>query len=150
MSGESHRVLLCCVVALSLVAAAPYAETGDAVVASDHVLASQAGAEILAAGGNAVDAAVAAALAAGVVQPAGSGLGGGGFAVWSVSGDVGTIDFRERAPAAATSDLYVGADGAIVDGLSRRGGLAIAVPGEPRGLAWLVETHGRLPLTQVA
>lgn len=150
MSGQSYSVWLCSVVALSLVAAAPYAETGDAMVASDHMLASRAGAEILAQGGNAVDAAVATALAAGVVQPAGSGLGGGGFATWSVSGDIGSVDFRERAPAASTADMYVGADGEVVDGLSRRGALAVAVPGEPRGLAWLVETHGTLPLTQVA
>ncbi len=150
MFRQSHHIWLCSVIALTLVAAAPYAEIGDAVVASDHALASQAGAEILAQGGNAVDAAVATALAAGVVQPAGSGLGGGGFAIWSVSDDVGTVDFRERAPSAATSDMYVGADGEIVDGLSRRGGLAVAVPGEPRGLAWLVETHGTLPLSQVA
>lgn len=76
-------------------------------VAADHALASEAGAEVLRAGGNAVDAAVAAALASGVVQPTGSGLGGGGFAlVVTPAGDAWFLDFREVAPAAATRDMF--------------------------------------------
>jgi gamma-glutamyltranspeptidase/glutathione hydrolase len=114
-------------------------------VAADHVLASRAGAEILAKGGNAVDAAVAAALAGGVVQPAGSGLGGGGFAlVASPGGAVRALDFREVAPAAAKADMF--AAGAS----SEAGGLAVAVPAEGLGLVELHHRWGRLPLVKVA
>ena len=67
---------MCCVVSLFIIAAAPPPVSGTHIVSADHVLASKAGAKIFQIGGNSVDAAVAAALAAGVVQPAGSGLGG--------------------------------------------------------------------------
>ena len=133
------------------VGAAPPPERGGGLVASDHRLASEAGAEVLAKGGNAVDAAVATALAAGVVQPAGSGIGGGGFAV--VVGPSGTrhiLDFREVAPAAAHRDLYRTEDGGVDAEASRIGGRAVAVPGESRGLARLLETHGRLSPREVA
>lgn len=131
-----------------LVGAAPPPEVGTAMVAADHPLASQAGAEVLRRGGNAVDAAVAAALSAGVVNPAGSGLGGGGFAVVAGPGTSTTLDFREVAPAAATETMYV------VDGVgpeaSTAGGLAVAVPGESRGLARLLREHGRSTPSVVA
>ncbi len=139
-------------VALSAVlslAAAPPPELGRrGMVAGDHVVASRVGRDILGKGGNAVDAAVATALAQGVVQPAGSGIGGGGFAVYvAPDGARHVLDFRETAPAAATQDLFVapGPDGQppAVDA-SRIGGLAVAVPGELRGLAALHEAHGRL------
>ena len=133
----------------ALLAVAPPAERGFAMVAADHELASQAGAEILGRGGNAVDAAVAAALSAGVVQPAGSGLGGGGFAVGVLGGERFAFDFREVAPAAATRDMYV-VDGQVVRDKSRTGGLAVAVPGEPRGLGELVSERGRLSHRTVA
>jgi len=136
--------------AIGVRAAAPEPARGAGVVATDHPLASQAGAEVLDRGGNAFDAAVAAALAAGVVQPGASGLGGGGFAVW-VDGDArGALDFREVAPAAAHRDLYKLPDGTIDRAASRAGGLAVAVPGEPRGLYRLLAQHGTLSPTQVA
>ena len=121
------------------------------VVAADHPLASEAGAAMLRAGGNAVDAAVAAALAGGVVQPHSSGLGGGGFAVVVGPGrDPAALDFRERAPAGASADMFLGPDGAVIPGLSDHGPLAVAVPGEPRGLAALLHSHGSLSAQQVA
>lgn len=133
---------------LTALAAAPPPELGRrGMVASDHEAASKAGRSVLARGGNAVDAAVATALASGVVQPAGSGLGGGGFAV--VVGPDGTrevLDFREVAPAAAHRNLFVEAKG---DKPSRIGGLANAVPGEARGLAELHRRHGALPWSAV-
>jgi gamma-glutamyltranspeptidase/glutathione hydrolase len=104
-------------------------------VAADHALASEAGAEMLRKGGNAVDAAIAAALSSGVVQPSGSGLGGGGFVVVVKPGQPAwALDFREVAPAAATPDMF--AQGAS----STKGGLAVAVPAEGIGL---VEQIGR-------
>ena len=149
LSQKLPMGLVVCAGALAL-GAAPPAEPGRAVVASDHAMASAAGAEILGAGGNAADAAVAAALAAGVVQPAGSGLGGGGFAVGLMGDAPWSLDFREVAPGAAAPDMYLGEDGSPIDGLSRRGGLAVAVPGESRGLAWIVQGHGALSHRQVA
>jgi len=114
-------------------------------VAADHVLASEAGASVLRAGGNAVDAAIAAALASGVVQPSGSGLGGGGFAlVVPAEGEPNVLDFREVAPAAASIDAYATA------GASTRGGLAVAVPSEGIGLAELHRMYGRATLATIA
>lgn len=149
--GTGSRMCALLAGVVILLAVAPPAQVGPAMVAADHLLASQAGAEVLARGGNAADAAVAAALCAGVVQPAGSGLGGGGFAVGADQGEVRfALDFREVAPASATADMYVGADGAVDPQASRVGGAAVAVPGEPIGLAKLVQDHGRLSLSAVA
>ncbi|MEQ1572386.1 MAG: gamma-glutamyltransferase, partial [Myxococcota bacterium] len=122
-------------VGAALLGIAPPPELGPAMVAADHVLASEAGAEVLRRGGNAADAAAAAALAAGVVQPPGSGLGGGGFAVGRApGGEPFVLDFREVAPASATEGMFRGPDGRVIDGLSTDGGKAAAVPGEARGL----------------
>jgi gamma-glutamyltranspeptidase/glutathione hydrolase len=137
--------------ALVFAAAAPPPESGLSLVSADHPLASAAGAEALARGGNAVDAAVAAALSAGVVQPAGSGLGGGGFAVGrQPDGSTWVVDFREVAPAAAHRDMFVGPDGKVAPGSSATGGRAVAVPSESRGLATLVHRFGALSLAEVA
>lgn len=117
------------------------------VVSSDHPLASRAGAEVLERGGNAVDAAIATALAAGVVQPSGSGLGGGGFAlVQDGHGAPRILDFREVAPAAADREMYVRSGDPEA---SRRGGLAVAVPSEGIGLFELHQAEGRLPWREV-
>jgi gamma-glutamyltranspeptidase/glutathione hydrolase len=134
-----------------LSALAPPPEVGEALVATDHVLASEAGADVLRKGGNAVDAAVAAALSAGVVQPAGSGLGGGGFAiVVQPDGTQHVLDFREVAPAGASRDMFRTADGQVDGRASRVGGKAVGVPGESRGLARLLEVHGSLDPSEVA
>ena len=134
-----------------LLLALPLAAWAGGAVSADHGLASEAGAEVLRQGGNAVDAAVAAALAAGVVQPAGSGLGGGGFAVVvRPDGQVLSLDFREVAPAAAHRDLYLRPDGSVDGQASRTGGLAVAVPGQSRGLARLVREQGSGDLSLVA
>lgn len=132
----------------ALRAAAPPPELGRrGLVASDHLLASQAGAEMLRRGGNAVDAAVATALAAGVVQPSASGIGGGGFAlIVAPDGTPNILDFREVAPAAATQDMFMKASNPKA---STKGGMAVAVPGEPAGLEALVKRWGRLPLKVV-
>jgi len=117
-----------------------------AAVASDHPLASAAGVEALKAGGNAVDAACATALALGVVHPESSGIGGGGFAVVYLAKPKEThaLDFRERAPAAITPAHYF-KDGKLDPTRSVLGGLAVAVPGEVRGLGEMVRRWGKLP-----
>jgi gamma-glutamyltranspeptidase / glutathione hydrolase len=114
------------------------------VVAADNPIASDVGARVLAEGGNAVDAAAATVLTLGVVNPTSSGVGGGGFALVYVAAEKRTyvVDFRETAPAALTPDRFV-RDGKLDPGLSRSGGLAIGVPGEIAGLAYLVEHFGR-------
>ncbi|RMD82633.1 MAG: gamma-glutamyltransferase [Candidatus Dadabacteria bacterium] len=120
-------------------------------VATEHSLATEAAAEILRAGGNAVDAAVAASLAIAVVNPSSAGLGGGGFMLiyQRSEGRAHAIDYRERAPLGATPDLYA-RRGQLNPRLSKRGGLAVGVPGEPAGLALASRRYGRLPLARVA
>ena len=122
-----------------------------AVVAADHPLASEAGAEILRRGGNVVDAAVAVAFTLSVVRPESCGIGGGGFMViWDAEGQHGVaLDYRERAPAAATADMFLqtDADGARVS--SERGGRAIGVPGEVAGLLYALEHYGTLSRDEV-
>ncbi len=83
-----------------------------------------------------------------VVEPSGSGLGGGGFILIHRSSDSLNmmIDAREKAPAAATRDMYLGPDGKPVPGLSTGSALAAGIPGEPAGLALLAQKYGKLPL----
>lgn len=125
-------------------------KTGPGVVVSDNRLATQAGMEILKAGGNAIDAAVATAFALGVVDPASSGVGGGGFMVIYQAKErkAHALDFRETAPAAARKDLFV-KGGKVVPNLSLRGPLSVAVPGQVAGLAEALKRFGRLPLSAV-
>ncbi|MGH8354933.1 MAG: gamma-glutamyltransferase, partial [Pseudomonas sp.] len=133
--------LLC---ALAAQAGAPQ----QAAVASAHPAATVAGLETLAVGGNASDAAVAVSAALAVVEPYGSGLGGGGFFLLREAGDQPTyrfLDARERAPLAAHADLYR-RDGQAQPQLSLNGPLAAAIPGLPAALVELAEHHGRLPL----
>ncbi len=120
-----------------------------AAVASDHPLASAAGLAALKGGGNAVDAACATALALGVVHPEASGMGGGGFAVIYLAKEKKSyaLDFRERAPAAITPQAYF-KDGKVQPELSKHGGLAVAVPGEVRGLSEMVRRWGKLPFAR--
>jgi len=113
------------------------------MVASDHALASQAGLEMLRAGGNAVDAAIAVSLALAVTRPESTGLGGGGFMiVRRADGALTALDYRERAPASATPDMFTRARAADprAPAPSQFGHLAVAVPGQFAGLA---EAHRR-------
>ena len=124
----------------------PPLRAAHAAVASDHSAASAAGVELLRAGGNAADAACATALALGVVNPHASGIGGGGFAIVYLAKERKThvLDFREQAPAAIRSELYI-KDGKPARELIQKGGLAVGVPGEVRGLAELIGRFGRRP-----
>ena len=116
-------------------AAHPEAVRGTGGAVSSAALgATEAGLEILRAGGNAADAAVATALALAVVRPRAGNLGGGGFAVTRFGDEVKTLDFRETAPAEATRDMYLDEKGEPRPGASLIGPLAAGVPGSPAGL----------------
>ena len=121
-----------------------------AAIASAYPLASEAGFEILTAGGNAFDAAVAVSAALEVTESRGSGLGGGGFYLLHRASDGLDLflDAREVAPAAATRDMFLDADGKVVPGKSTETALAAAIPGEVAAWAGLAEKFGRLPLKQ--
>ncbi len=128
--------------------AADSATPPAAAIASAHPAATAAGAEVLSAGGNAFDAAVAVSAALAVVEPYSSGLGGGGFWLLHLaqSGRDIMIDGRERAPLAATRDMYLDADGGFLAELALNGPLAAGIPGAPAALVHLAEHYGRLPL----
>ena len=121
-----------------------------AMVASVHPLASQAGVDIMQAGGNAVDAAVATGFALAVVHPPAGNLGGGGFMlIRTADGATHFIDYREKAPAAATANMYLDAQGNVIENASLVGYKAIGVPGSVAGLAYAQKKYGKLPLAQV-
>ena len=124
---------------------------GKAAIATAHPLATYAGFEVLQQGGNAFDAAVAISAALAVVEPAGSGLGGGGF--WLLhresDGFETMIDGREKAPIASQKDMYLDKQGELISGLSRNGALSAAIPGLPAAIVHLSEKYGQLPLPQV-
>jgi gamma-glutamyltranspeptidase/glutathione hydrolase len=120
--------------------------TDSAMVVSAHPLASRVGASILRQGGNAVDAAVATQLALAVVFPAAGNLGGGGFMVLRLAdGTAVTLDYREKAPAAASPGMYLGEQGEVTEGLSVNGHLAAGVPGTVAGLVEAHRRFGSLP-----
>jgi gamma-glutamyltranspeptidase / glutathione hydrolase len=123
---------------------------GQAAIASPHPLATRAGMEVLEAGGNAFDAAVAVSAALGVVEPFASGLGGGGFWLlhFAEDGRQLVVDARETAPGAAHATMYLDADGEPVAGLSLDGPLAAGIPGTPAALVHVSERYGRLPLAR--
>ena len=116
------------------------------MVASTSELASQIGADVMKRGGNAVDAAVAVALALAVTWPSAGNLGGGGFMLVRLpDGTTEAIDYRERAPLAATRDMYLDANGNIIKGASTVGWKAVGVPGTVAGLYLAHQRHGKLP-----
>ncbi len=120
------------------------------IVVSAHELASRAGVEIMQAGGNAVDAAVAAGFALAVVHPAAGNLGGGGFMLIRMAdGKTHFLDYREKAPAAATRDMYLDPQGNVVEGASEYGYKAIGVPGSVAGMVYAEQKFGKLTLKQV-
>jgi gamma-glutamyltranspeptidase / glutathione hydrolase len=120
------------------------------IVVSVHELASRAGVEIMQAGGNAVDAAVATGFALAVVHPAAGNLGGGGFMLIRMAdGKTHFLDYREKAPAAATRDMYLDAQGNVIEGASEIGYKSIGVPGSVAGMVYAEQKYGKLTLQQV-
>ena len=124
--------------------AAPAAAENGMVVTAQH-LATKVGVDILKRGGNAVDAAVAVGYALAVVYPAAGNLGGGGFMTLQLADGRKTfLDFREKAPAAASANMYLDPDGNVIKGLSTTGHLAVAVPGTVAGMEMAREKYGTL------
>ena len=129
--------------------------TKHAMVVTIHHLATDAGVSILKQGGNAVDAAVAVGFALAVVHPAAGNLGGGGFMLVHLHGDSNNggkstfIDYRERAPLAATVNMYLDAKGDVIPDASVTGYKAIGVPGSVAGMTYAEKKYGKLTLKQV-
>jgi len=123
-------------------------ELPAAAIATAHPKATEAGHKILQQGGNAFDAAVAITASLAVVEPTGSGLGGGGF--WLIHREKDKhqtmIDGREKAPKAAHRDMYLDKSGNVIPGLSMNGPLSAGIPGIPAGMVHLAKKYGRLPL----
>lgn len=121
---------------------APVAAQHGMVVTAQH-LATQVGVDVLKRGGNAVDAAVAVGYALAVVYPAAGNLGGGGFMTLQLADGRKTfLDFREKAPLAATANMYLDTNGNVIKGLSTSGHLAVAVPGTVSGLEYARQKYG--------
>jgi len=125
-------------------------QPGQVAIATAHPLATQAGFEVLNKGGNVYDAAVAVSAALAVVEPSGSGLGGGGF--WLLHRESDGLDImldgREKAPLAADKNMFLDAQGNAVTGLSLNGALAAGIPGMPAGLVHLSKHYGKLSLAE--
>ena len=154
MSGRAVGAL---VAALALpVSAGPgpndlVARGAHGVVVTQDPHATQVGLQVLRDGGNAVDAAVAVGLTLAVTHPQAGNLGGGGFLVYrSLSGEVATVDFRERAPKSATRDMYLDADGEVDNDKVQLGVTAAGVPGSPAGLLHALQKYGSKNLAELA
>ena len=120
------------------------------VVASNSILASEAGVQMIAEGGNAIDAAVATGFALAVTHPTAGNLGGGGFMVIRLAdGSLAANDHREKAPAAATRDMFLDDEGEMIPDLSTYSHLASGVPGTVAGLIDVLDRYGTLSLAQV-
>jgi gamma-glutamyltranspeptidase/glutathione hydrolase len=147
-----YFVNLLCLFSLCLFAVSPlHAQTpSSAAIATAHPYATDAGEEILRAGGNAFDAAVAITAVLAVVEPYASGLGGGGF--WllhrAADGRQTMVDGREVAPSSANMNMYLDKNGDVIKGASINGPRAAGIPGVPAGLEHLAKNYGRLSLTE--
>lgn len=146
------RAIYCCVSLLLCISTPLLAnhKPTKAAVASAHYLATEAGHEVLAKGGNAFDAAIAVSAALAVVEPASSGLGGGAFWLLHRAEDNRQvmIDAREIAPMASHKDMYLDENGEVNRDLAVNGPLAAGIPGHPAGMVHLAKNYGRLPLAQ--
>ncbi|MEP7299888.1 MAG: gamma-glutamyltransferase, partial [Burkholderiales bacterium] len=133
----------CCGAALAASQAPVPAENGM-VVSAQH-LATKVGVDVLKDGGNAVDAAVAVGYALAVVYPAAGNLGGGGFmTIQLADGRKTFLDFREKAPLAATAKMYLDKDGNVIKGASTNGHLAVGIPGTVSGMELALAKYGTM------
>ena len=155
---HAFGLAICASLLSNLVAAPARAVPSDTAAVAQHGMvvaetaeASAAGVEILRHGGNAIDAACAAALATGVTHAASCGIGGGGFMLFYLAstGKFYALDYRERAPLKATATMFI-RDGHPDESLARSGALAIAVPGEIAGIEAALRRYGTMTFQQVA
>jgi len=124
--------------------------TENAMVVSARQEASKIGADILKKGGNAFDAMVATEIALAVAYPYAGNLGGGGFMIYrKADGDIGGIDYREKAPLTATKDMYLDKDGNVIPDMSTIGAMAVGVPGTIAGVFAVHEKFGTLPIEDI-
>jgi gamma-glutamyltranspeptidase / glutathione hydrolase len=149
-----HKILLLIVLALAacIAVAAPMRPTHaqHALVTSVHPLASEAGVDVMKAGGNAIDAAVATGFALAVVHPEAGNIGGGGFMlIRTADGTLHFVDYREKAPASATADMYLDKQGNVIPKMSLEGFKASGVPGSVAGMVYSQKHWGKLTLAQV-
>jgi gamma-glutamyltranspeptidase/glutathione hydrolase len=145
----SRKLLVVFLLTLPALASTQPVHAPHAIVVSVHELASRVGVDIMRTGGNAVDAAVATGFALAVVHPAAGNLGGGGFMLVRLAdGKLHFVDFREKAPAAATANMYLDAQGDVTDD-AWVGYRAIGVPGSVAGLVYAERNFGKLTLAQV-
>lgn len=126
------------------------ATADSAMVVTAHPLSSKVGVDVLKKGGNAVDAAIATQFALAVVYPRAGNLGGGGFMVIRMNdGEVASIDYREKAPAKASKDMYLDENDEVIPELSTHGAMAVGVPGTVAGMAAIHEKHGSLEWSEL-
>jgi gamma-glutamyltranspeptidase/glutathione hydrolase len=148
--SNMKHLMLAVLTILALSACSPAESTHTGAVASAHPLATQAGIDILNAGGNAFDAAIATAAVLAVVEPYSAGMGGGGF--WllhdSESNSDVFVDAREKAPLKAHRDMYLNKEGDVIPKLSIDGPMAAAIPGQAAAFDHLAKKYGKLPLSQ--
>jgi len=129
---------------------AEYLQGTGAMVSSRSDIASEVGSEIMARGGNAIDAAVATGFALAVTYPSAGNLGGGGFMViYPANGDVVTLDYREKAPAAAHRDMFLDAEGNVDRDLAVNSRQSAGVPGSVAGLLEALEKYGTMTPAEV-
>lgn len=149
MNSWFKQGILCCGLSCCLIwAVESFANNAEVAIASAHPLATEAGFEVIAKGGNVFDAAVAVSAVLAVVEPAGSGLGGGGYwLLHRVQDNLDVlIDGREKAPLAAHKNMFLNQAGKVIPKLSLDGALAAAIPGLPAALVVLSEKYGNLSL----
>jgi gamma-glutamyltranspeptidase/glutathione hydrolase len=121
-----------------------------AMVVSAREEASKIGADVLKKGGNAFDAMVATELALAVAYPYAGNIGGGGFMVYRKSdGEIGALDYREKAPLAASKDMYLDADRNVIEGKSTLGSMAVGIPGTVAGVFEAHRKFGSLPMENI-
>ncbi|KPM33511.1 Gamma-glutamyltransferase [Croceitalea dokdonensis DOKDO 023] len=147
-------IFLGCMVILAACRQAPVLPTGvvadNAMVVSARVEASRIGVAIMKKGGNAFDAMVATEMALAVAYPFAGNLGGGGFMVYrKASGDIGGLDYREKAPLTAHADMYLDSLGNVIPDMSTVGATAVGVPGTVAGIIEVHQKYGSLPLNEI-